>query len=196
MCGRCERFAALRAFSRVALARECQGENDHSDAQSEVQPVVGIVQRQDVQCAALVHKYPAYPQRGVGDSAGQQVGARCGVGARENEADHAERQMDNVVQSGHREHPEQLRAGMIAGPSPLVKVVVTPGMKLRTPTIRNAAATNTAAPCTAMTFGRRAMASPPSDPLIDGSAGERIPGDGPVNRSGQRLTLQLGGLPQ
>ena len=58
----------------------------------------------------------------IGDSAGQQVGARCGVGAREHEADHAERQMHDVVQSGHREHPEQLRAGMMAGPLQLVEV--------------------------------------------------------------------------
>ena len=75
------------------------------------------------------------------------------------------------MQAGDREHPEQLRAGMVTGPLQLVECVVTPGMNPSTPMTRNAAATSTAAPCTAMSFGRRRHRLSPFDPVIDGSAG-------------------------
>ena len=84
---------------------------DHPDAEHEVQPVVGRVDRDPVAAADEAED----PERQVdGAAADRKVRAPVG-GLRQHEADDAEEQVHDVVQDRHLEDAEQLRAGAVAG---------------------------------------------------------------------------------
>src|SRR3954467_10023497 len=80
-----------------------QAEGDHAQAQEQVQPVVGRVERHEVGAAFLPHDQPVQPEHQVDRAATDQVepGVRHGPGHRD--PGQAEQQVHDVVQDGHLE---------------------------------------------------------------------------------------------
>ncbi len=103
-------------LGRVALTGEGEAEQHHADAEAEMQPVVCAVDGQEVGAAALVHEQSVQPYCQVDQASPEEVGARRGIGAGQRDADDPGYQVQDVVQAGDGEYPEELRAGMVSGP--------------------------------------------------------------------------------
>jgi hypothetical protein len=87
-----------------------------------VQPVVRLVERDEVRAALVVDDEPVDEQHRVDDPAADQVVARQRSGTRHQHACDAEEQVDDVVQDRHVEDPEQHCPGVVARAHQLVVV--------------------------------------------------------------------------
>lgn len=108
-------------------AREEQSEGNHADAQCQVKPVVGTVDRHKVGRAVMINDESVDPEDQIDDSAPEQILAGAAAGFGHGNSAHAEEQVHNVVQDGDLEDPQQHCFGVVACEGELVIVARDPG---------------------------------------------------------------------
>src|SRR5689334_20520902 len=89
---------ALGARASRGSGAERETGADHDDAQSEVEPVVRAVERDEVGLAALVDHEAVEPQHQINGTAYDEVGDRTPGCACQGQSDRAEEEMHDVVQ--------------------------------------------------------------------------------------------------
>lgn len=92
-----------------------EGQWHHGDAQDQVEPVVRVTQGDEVGCGVVVDEEAVEEESQVDHTADEQEVAGGGGAAGEQDAGHAEEEVDDVVEDGDVEDPEQHRVALMAG---------------------------------------------------------------------------------
>ncbi len=99
----------------AARAAQCGTQGDHGDREPQVQPVVGVVDRNEVGRTVVIYDKAVDEQHQVHDAAADEVRAGTVERARKCDPGDAECQVHEVVQYRHVEDSEQRGIGVMAG---------------------------------------------------------------------------------
>src|SRR4051794_25345383 len=120
----------LRASSReggtaTGVTQPAVGDNpqgDHCHEEEEVQPVVRGVERHEVGVAVPLHEHAVEPHHSIDDSAHDEVERGRSRAGGHREPDDAVGDVDEVVQDGHLEDPQELRLAHVSRETEVVVV--------------------------------------------------------------------------
>ena len=110
------------AGGAVPLAGQEQGQRDHDVPQDQVEPVVGGVDRHEVDITVVGDEQAVNPQDEVDDPALQEIAFGSGPGPGQRYASYPEEQVHDMVQDGHLELAQQHCLRVVAGEGDLVEV--------------------------------------------------------------------------
>ena len=106
----------------LASAAQRGAEGDHGDREPQVQPVVRVVDRNEVGRTVVIYHKAIDEQHQIQDAATDEVRAGTVERAGQGNAGDTERQVHQVMQHRHVEDSEKCRIGVVAGEGELVVV--------------------------------------------------------------------------
>src|SRR5690606_38889961 len=106
----------------VAVPGQQQSQGNHAEAEDEVEPVVGVIDRHEVGARVLVDEEAVQPENEVDGATGDEEGARQGGRPGGEYANDAERKVYEVVENRHLEDAEEHGARIVPGDLELVVV--------------------------------------------------------------------------